>query len=172
MSNLLKPSEILNRKFIQPLLEVSAEEEITTVRRLGFKISDLNLLLAENIISELTDLTEICRIPNTTSWLLGLINLRGNLVPIFDLVTLLDLEQNSEHKMLLILGNGNTAAGVIIDGLPAHQILDIKNKLKSLPALPSLISQHIPSGYRKDKEFWFNFDYFDFFLSLSPKVAL
>ncbi len=169
----LRPSEALSRVFIHPDAGKKTIEQETVIRRLGFLVGDIGLLIAEKTISELTDYGSICTIPNTASWFSGLINLRGNLVPVFDLKVLLGLEQGEEKKrMLLILGQGDMAAAVPIDELPAHQFLNIEDKLNNLPALPAMIKPYIPSGYEHNGEIWFNFHHDAFFQSLGNRIAL
>ncbi len=169
----LNPTEALGRRFIYPDADKQEKiEEEIVVRRLSFKVGDIGLLIAENTISELTDMSSICSIPNTANWLLGLTNLRGNLVPIFELKMLLGLNIEQEKKrMLLVLGQGEAAAGIPIDELPAQQTFRMDDKLNSLPALPSVIKDYIPSGYEQNNTLWFNFDHEAFFQSLAAKVV-
>jgi chemotaxis signal transduction protein len=176
---LLRPSEALGRPFIDPALgddavvaAPSAEKSI--IRRLGFRVGEIGLLIAPNTVSELTDPLPICPIPNTAGWLMGLVNLRGNLVPVFDMAMLLGMEKDPEkrNQMMLILGQGEAAAGIMIDDLPAHQVLTPDDKLNSLPALPGVIKPYIPSGYEKNGEIWFNFDHQAFFDALGNRIAL
>ncbi len=176
---LVPPSEALNRQFIDPTQDedeknlAASEGQESVIRRLGFRIGEIGLLIAPNTFSELTDPLPICPVPNTTAWLLGLVNLRGNLLPVFDMSALLSMEKDEDKKpILLILGQGEAAAGILIDELPVHQVLTKDDKLNSLPALPSTIRPFVPSGYEKNGEIWFNFDHEGFFESLATKVAL
>jgi twitching motility protein PilI len=169
------PSEALNR----PLTRKADDNVQTTfsdqtiTRRLGFKMGNLGLLIAQQATSELTDISQNCPIPFTASWLLGLINLRGNLIPVFDLHKLLQLQRPEQKKpMLLILGQGETAGAIVIEDLPIHLSFTDSDKLKSLPPLPAMIKSYASSGYEKNGQLWFNFDHKGFFESLATKVAL
>lgn len=168
----INPTDALKRRFIYPDAGEEEKEEEVLVRRLGFKVGELGLLIAENTISELTDATSICDIPNTANWLLGLTNLRGNLVPIFELKILLGFPLEQEKKrMLLVLEQGEEAVGIPIDALPSQQTFRTDDKLNSLPALPNIIKDYIPSGYEQSGMIWFNFDHKAFFQSLSARIA-
>ncbi|MCP4699996.1 MAG: hypothetical protein GY862_24565 [Gammaproteobacteria bacterium] len=172
----VQPSEALNRRFFELRAGDSLdedEEELQIIRRLGFRVGDMGLLIAAETISELTEIMAVCAIPNTAPWLLGLVNLRGNLVPVFEMAMILNIEANStEKRMLLILGEGDAAAGILIDGLPAHQSLTSADEMESLPALPGVIKPYIPSAYEQEGTIWFNFDHLGFFQSLAVRVAL
>ncbi|MEM7019204.1 MAG: chemotaxis protein CheW [Pseudomonadota bacterium] len=172
---LLRPSEALNRRFFRAETQSEDDEQQSggVTRRLGFRLGGLGFLLDEHAISELADFGNICAVPNTASWLLGLINLRGNLVPVFDIVRALDLPTPNEKKrMLLILGQGEEAAGLLIDELPAHQFFSQEEKLESLPAMPDAIKSYILSAYQKEDALWFDFDHSGYLASLTSKVAV
>lgn len=174
----LTPSQALNRPFKRQA-ETRTDEEGLTTRRLGFHIGNLGFLIAQQTTSELSELLPICPIPFTATWLLGLINLRGNLVPVFDLHDLLKLEKVTVKKqMLLILGEGSDAGAIVIDDLPIPLTFAESEKLLSLSSSKELKTACVTSGYEKkdnkDKEgkLWFNFDHQSFFKSLMSKVAL
>ena len=170
----LRPSEALSRRFYHPSMDEqdSDIDEIPVIRRLGFRVGEVGLLIGESVTSELTDVLQMCAIPNTASWMLGIANLRGNLFPVFEMAVLLGMEHNPKVKqMLLILGQGSSAAGIIIDGLPAQQILAETDKLENLPALPQVIRPYVSSAYEKAGEMWFSFEHEGFFQSLGERVA-
>lgn len=172
----LKPSEALNRPINRNADDAAylvALAQPASVRRLGFHLGNIGLLIAPRATSELTDLIKVCPIPNTAAWLLGIFNLRGNLVPVFDVNMLLQLEVGTTKKrMLLILGQGDAAGALVIEGLPVHVTLSEGDKLKSLPPLPEAIRPFATSGYEKNGEMWFNFDHIGFFNFLATKVAI
>ena len=170
----MKPSQALNRPLIYHIGDNSntyEEEEIT--RRLGFRIGNLGLLIAQRAVSELSDIPQICSLPFTSSWLLGLINLRGNLVPVFDLFNLLQFQIDKKKKQkLLILDQGESAGGIIIHELPEHLSFSVNDSLSSLPPLPDIIQPYTTSGYEKNNQLWFNFEHIAFFKSLATKLKM
>lgn len=172
----LTPSEALNRPFDANLDDEFVDDEwleLEATRQLGFHVGNIGLLISPNITSELTEVKTVCSIPNTAPWFLGLINLRGNLVPVFDLNMLLQLEDDTEKKrMLLILGEGNTAGAIMINGLPLHITLSVADKLDVLPPLPEALKPYTLVAFDRNGEVWFTFDHLGFFQSLATKVAL
>lgn len=172
----LTPSEALNRPFDTNLDDEFVDDEwleLEATRQLGFHVGNIGLLISPNITSELTEVKTVCPIPNTASWFLGLINLRGNLVPVFDLNMLLQLEDDTEKKrMLLILGEGDAAGAIMINGLPLHITLSVADKLDTLPPLPETLKPYTPVAFDRNGEVWFTFDHLGFFQSLATKIAL
>jgi chemotaxis signal transduction protein len=169
----LIPSDALNRPLNRQSDPLARNmQQVETMRRLGFRVGNIGLLIGEHAISELTELKQTCAIPNTASWLLGLINLRGNLVPVFDLNMLLSFERKQQKKrMLLILGSGDHAGAILLDDLPIHLIFVPEDKLENLPPLPSALKPFTHLGYEKNGEVWFSFDHHGFFESLSHRIA-
>ncbi len=173
----LSPSHALNRPIIHKTTSSAfAFDEGTEIsRRLGFYIGHFGFLIAQQITSELSDILPICPIPFTTTWLLGLINLRGNFVPVFDLHQLLSVpkKENVKKQMLLVLGHGDSAGAIVIDDLPIPLTFSNNDELNTLPPLPGIITPYVTKGYDKnDGQLWFNFDHHGFFESLATKVAL
>ena len=116
---LLRPSEALNR-FVpaEQLGSVWAEQE-TEQTRYGFYTGNVGLIADLDKGSEVITEFKLCAIPNTPPWFSGVINLRGNLVPVFDLAILFEAETGaSKKKYLIVIGKGDQAAGVLVDKLP------------------------------------------------------
>ena len=105
-------------------------------------------------------------LPNTPVWLLGLINLRGNLTPIFDIKDFLQLENQdtSEKRRLLILDQAEKAVGILIDGLP-HTAMT-QHVLTRLPPLPAVLEPYVAKAYAQDAMIWLEFDHQGFFQTL------
>ena len=74
---------------------------------IGFDVANIKFLVPHAHVSEISEMLPIFRIPNTGRWLLGLVNLHGNLVPVFDLASLVGGACGTKSKtMLLVLGRG------------------------------------------------------------------
>jgi len=151
----------------------SAEEEPRPVRvprtrsiRYGFKVGSMRLLIPADKVSEVTDTSPICALPTSEDWLLGMINLRGNLVPIFDLHRLFGEEQHSDVKSrLLTIDRGAGAVGMRIDGTP--QAVDTLNRAERPPSLPKILEDVCEYAYIDCDSIWLEFDAETFFSSVS-----
>jgi twitching motility protein PilI len=167
---MLYPSQALNRSFVHKT-DTSLETE-TVSRRLGFVIGNLGFLIAKKSMSELSEVLSICPIPFTADWFLGLINLRGNLIPVFDLYKLLQFESKKVKKpMLIILGEGETAAAIVIHHLPIHLSFLETDKLTHLPPLPVIMQPYMNNGYDQNGQLWLQFDHLGFFQYLASKLT-
>lgn len=101
--------------------EAAAAQQI----RQGVRIGSLRLMMGYADGSELTELPATYRLPHAPDWLLGMANLHGRLVPVFDLARHFGFERPVPAKpMLLVLGHGADATGILIDGLPERLRFD------------------------------------------------
>jgi len=159
------PSAALDR-FDPPADMVLAAAVEKEVGRYGFKIGPLGLLIQTGCGSEVMQMPTIWTLPGAPPWLLGLINLRGNLVPIYELRQVLSMDKRkSEIKQLvLIFDQGDKAAGIVIEEFPKP--LSGLKILPNLPQLPTSLSGHVHSGYVKDETIWLEFDHASFFAEL------
>jgi len=126
---LLAPLEALTRGFQLP--DIDDADDATPLApvadvalRQGVRIGALTLTIRYEDGSHLTDVPPTRRLPNAPHWFLGMANLDGALIPVFDLAGVLgadddDAPARTDAKpMLLVLALGDDAAGIVIDGLP------------------------------------------------------
>lgn len=114
-------------------------------QREGFFLGHLGLMIRYEDGSELSDVPATYRLPNAPEWFIGVANLHGLLVPVFDLANYLGIRHQAGVKpMLLVLGHGNDAAGVVIDGLPLRLRFKFSDRAEGAPvpaALEGCVSQ-------------------------------
>lgn len=95
-------------------------------------------------ISEVIRQPRLTRIPNATTELQGLINLRGILVPVLDLAVLLGLPGSTGPAVVICLQQGRQVVG-----LGASKVLGLRNMtaglLRDIPA-PGLACAHVWCG--------------------------
>ncbi len=165
----IPPSEALNR-FEPPDGFVPVALETDSKRlRYGFRRGGLSLLVREGIGSEVVPLMPLATIPNGPTWLSGIINLRGNLVPVCDIRQVLgqDSETADEKTMILVLDKGDRTAGFLIDGYPIA--LTGLHAVTQAPALPDALAQHVPAVFSTEKDVWLEFDHEGFLENSNTK---
>ncbi len=139
-------------------------------RRYGFHVGSLGLLIAQGVGSEAIPLPAVAPIPNSPPWLRGMINLRGALVPAFDLALVLGLSSNEyrEQPVVLVFDKGPKAVGVVTDGYP-KQLLGL-SRMAQLPELPTALKGYVAAAHTHDGDLWLEFDHEGFFLSLNRRT--
>lgn len=145
--------------------------------RYGFRAVGFSFLIQEKLTSEVIPPMPFAAIPNTPYWLVGMINLHGNLVPVCDFVRVIGHGNNqvtnttninntnnnmteSTKRMILILGKGDRAAGFLIDGYPCA-VVNAK-RTNTIPDMPTWMANCIASTFISNNEVWLEFDYENF----------
>lgn len=162
--DLLSPSAALNsfkpRKGLILSLKSGEQKRV----RYGFRVDSLGFLIDKNTVSEIVEQATIYPVPHAPPWLAGLINLRGNLVTVFDFKLCLGLRNPYEKHYLLVLDKGDDAVCLKIDKLP--QLVGDVKKLAHLPPLPPALQGCVSEAYSHDKILWVEFNQRVFFQSL------
>ena len=143
-----------------------AQEEI----RYGFKVADVGFLVGRRTLCEVIPPPLVARIPHTPDWLSGVTNLRGSLVPVFDMRPLLKLPSLAlSDAVVIVLDRGDHAAAVLVDRRP--QALTALSALSQLPPLPEVLGNHVSNGFVAQGATWLELDHRAFFASLRQRMA-
>jgi len=160
---MLKPTEALQRGFelesrmdgatTAPTLPAQNAQQGLQLRE-GFRIGYLGLMIRYEKGSELIDLPQVFALPNAPGWFSGIANLHGTLIPVFDLARYLDVEHLPAAKpMLLVLGHGIEAAGVVIDGMPVRLRFDAADRAEGAP-IPMALDGCVTDTYWAGEQTW------------------
>lgn len=168
-TGLVKPVEALSAvdfsDYSQGLLQtyqegdqdVSVSSQVINARQ-GFTVGGIGLMIGYADASELIDMPAIYHVPNVPSWFVGIINLHGVVIPVFDLADYVGVEKSkARQQKLLILGQRNEAVAVIIDGLPKRLRWSADQQVEQSSA-PKKLSAHITAACLIDENLWFDVD--------------
>ena len=127
--------------------------------RQAFRIGQMRLLAPFDKASELVEMPNVYPLPRMPANLLGLVNLHGRIVPLFDLATLFETQHlPREKRMVLVIGHGSDAAGIVIDGLPRRMAFLPESQIVP-PALPAAATGAVLATFVAGKDAWFEFDF-------------
>ncbi len=135
------------------------EEDPNNIVRQAFRIGRMRLLAPFAASSELVEMPDVFPLPRMPANLLGLVNLHGRILPLFDLAALFETEHlPREKRMVLVFGHGNDAASVLIDGLPRRMVFKPDSKIAP-PALPAGAADAVIGTWVQGTDAWYEFDY-------------
>lgn len=100
--------------------EAGAPEEIEASglwRGIGFRLGERRFLSSIGEIAELLVMPILTMVPGTRSWVLGIANVRGNLVPVMDLNQFLYARktQLTNRSRVLLVHQPGAALGLLVD---------------------------------------------------------
>jgi chemotaxis signal transduction protein len=141
--------------------------------RQGFCIGSLRLMVRYVDGSELTDMPATHRLPNAPHWLLGMANLHGMLIPVLDPARWFGVERDAAAKsMLLVLGHGADAAGIVIDGLPQRLKYDAAITAADNDCVPDALHPFVTATQWVDSQLWLDLDVQALLGALEQAVAV
>jgi chemotaxis signal transduction protein len=136
-----------------------AVENPNDIVRQAFRIGHMRLLAPFATASELVEMPNVYPLPRMPANLLGLVNLHGRIVPLFDLAPLFETQHlPREKRMVLVIGHGDAAAGIVIDGLPRRMVFQPENEILT-PALSGAAQAAAVTTYVQGSDAWFEFNY-------------
>ncbi len=149
------------------------ESTIQEPGRHAFRVGALNLLVPQGTLCEVMDLPVLARVPNTAPWLAGLANLRGGVVPVFDLAHACGLgATGGARAKLLVIDEGEAAAGVMIDGLPVLARFTPEERVACPQELPAHLRDCATDCFARDGDRWIEFAHKRLFGALAEEVAI
>lgn len=90
----------------------------------GITIGDYHFLLETSIYCEVIDYKEPAKLPNTPNHFLGLCNLRGNLIPVYQFPDFQANNKKNNKRYIFIIDKKEKCAAIALSGLP--QRCDLK----------------------------------------------
>ena len=133
----------------------------------GIQIAGIGFLVSPSIYCEVLDKIHINALPNVNPLLSGVLNLRGNLVPVFDLQTVLKTDMSEIKKRRIIsIDRGEKAVALWIDGFPEIIDKSCLQPLQQLPVVPRLLQRFVTRGYLKDDQLWLEVKFDDLFKTI------
>ena len=128
----------------------------------AFRIGEDRLIAAMSEVKEILELPNFTTVPGVKSWVVGVANVRGSLLPIMDLKGFLlgeDIKQRRKGKVIVIDYKGfNT--GLIVEEVYGMKHFMANNEVTDLPHVHHAIAPYVNRAFVLDNVFWpvFNFE--------------
>jgi twitching motility protein PilI len=135
------------------------EEDPNNIVRQAFRLGQMRLLAPFDASSELVEMPDVYPLPRMPANLLGLVNLHGRILPLFDLAALFETAHAPrEKRMVLVIGHGNDGAGIVIDGLPRRMVFKPDSRIQP-PSLPAAAAAAVVDAFVQGPDTWYEFNY-------------
>lgn len=113
-------------------MEIKEKEEVIQQQYLTFFLAEEEYAINIQRVKEIIEYTTVTKVPKVPEWIRGVINLRGNVVPVVDLAVRFGLEERPVTKTTCIVvveveqDSERTVMGVIADAV--NQVIDLAPK--------------------------------------------
>ena len=122
----------------------------------GFRIGDSKLIASMSDIKEILDLPEFTLVPGVKSWIVGVANVRGSLLPIMDLKGYLlgeEIRNRSKGRVIVIDYKGfNT--GLVVEEVYGMRHFREGELSEDIPDVPEQITPFVERAFKSEDEHW------------------
>lgn len=122
--------------------DVIVEDEIQKEQYMTFKCSDEIYGISIKYVNEIIGLSQITKVPETQDYLIGLINLRGKIIPVIDVRIRFGKEplEYNDRTCVIVIDVKSTVIGLIVDAIDEVAAF-AENEITPLPSVSDLAMQ-------------------------------
>ncbi|HHJ35807.1 MAG TPA: chemotaxis protein CheW [Gammaproteobacteria bacterium] len=122
----------------------------------GFRIGNSKLIAAMSDVKEILDLPQFTVVPGVKSWIVGVANVRGSLLPIMDMKGYLlgeDIKQRHKGRVIVIDYKG-FHTGLIVEEIYGMRHFRESDETSDIPEVHEDILPFIQRAFKQDNEHW------------------
>ena len=139
----------------------------------GFELSSLGILLEPQLRCEVVNGLHICPLPCTAPWLIGMSQLRGRVLPVFDLEELFfgtAINRNLSFPTLVIEAQSKSLA-MALPSLPRRMKFTEQQVMESQSGVPEIAKPFCRRVFYQDR-LWADIDYDSLFLHMRERLII
>ena len=128
----------------------------------GFRVAGNDYLVNLKEVAEILSIPQHTRVPGAKSWVRGLANIRGTLIPIMDLHGFLGRKApgNLRRQRLLVVNYSGVHCGVIVDEVLGLNHYEDENWVKDVEIADEAMKPYLSGGFYTDDKLWNVFSLF------------
>ncbi len=146
----LSPFEVLLDYEQRSLAHVAGVPELIDApgswRGIAFRLGSRNLVSSIEEVQEILAFPALTTVPGTQIWLLGVANVRGNLVPVVDLRCFIEGERapHKERSRVLLVRQAGSSVGVVVDEILGQRAFNDGNLIDDMTEEDERYEKFIP----------------------------
>lgn len=152
--NKLVEIEKRSRQFASDLPQQVAAK--TMWSGVGFSLAGNNYVVPMREVAEILHVPRFTQVPGVQSWVKGVANVRGRLMPVLDLMAFLNRVSDYplKRRRLLAIERDELYSGLIVDAVLGMQHFSVDSFVKELPGSFQMTRPYLKGGYERDGEVW------------------
>ena len=133
--------------------EVGQQEEWVGV---GFRVAKTRLVAARQEVREVLTWPGVTPLPGSKPWMLGLANVRGQLLPVTDLAAFFGGEATpiGRTTRILMVNHADIPAGLLVDEVRGFRRFIAAEKAEVLPETLPGMTPFLAGAYGNEEEIW------------------
>lgn len=130
-------------------------EAVVYWRGVGFMLAGQQFAADMGDVAEILQPPRLTKVPGVRSWVLGVANVRGRLVPVMDLAGLLGLPSraNWRSRRVLVVEQDDHLTGLLVDAVLGMQQFDVERRM-DVSKLDPALNKFAPYGFERDGREW------------------
>ena len=126
----------------------------------GFRLGNVHLLSKLEEVDEILVSPEMTRIPSASSWVKGIANIRGMLLPILDLRDFIDGKaiQVDRKTRIILIKKGELVSGLMVDEVFGMRHFFEEERTQDTPDVSDNLKKYLQGAFRKGNIHWGIFD--------------
>ncbi len=108
-----------NQESTMDFEDFDAEEDSMKGRYLAFRLADEDYGIEIQYVTEIIGIQKISSVPETPDYIKGIINLRGQVIPVMDVRTRFRMPflEYSERTCVIVININENAVGIVVDAV-------------------------------------------------------
>lgn len=122
----------------------------------GFRLGNINLLSKLEEVDEILISPEMTRVPSALSWVRGIANIRGMLLPIMDLRDFIDGDaiQAGRKTRIILIKKGELVSGLMVDEVFGMRHFFEEERTQNVPEVSDNLKKYLQGAFRKGNMHW------------------
>lgn len=143
-----------SRQFAQGLPEQEQARSIWS--GVGFTLNQRRYVAPMDEVSEILTVPRYTQVPGVKSWVKGIANVRGRLMPVMDLMAFLEnpSQLQLKRRRLMALERGELYSGLVVDEVLGMQHIAKDQYTQEVPAEYADTLPYLKGGFNTDKGYW------------------
>ncbi len=128
---------------------------------IGFRIGDITLVAPLTQVNEILHYPKLTLVPGTLSWVKGLANIRGTLLPVMDLRGYLGQSAVTPdaHSRIMVIQQENLSAGLLVDEVLGLKHFDPQQEaITRVKKLNEAVRPYIQGAFLQSDQTWYVFN--------------
>lgn len=123
---------------------------------IGFRLGRLNLVAPLAEVAEILTPPGLSQVPCTRAWVCGIANVRGNLMPVVDLLGYLyDRPAVANRRSrVLVVNHRDVCTGLVVDAVLGLRHFREEQRCRELPGDDPRVQEYMTHGFREEAGHW------------------
>jgi len=131
------------------------KEQVASWSGVVFKLHGERYIAPLTEVAEILDIPKMSKVPGAKSWVRGIANVRGTLLPIMDLQGFLYNRLNrNRSQRLLVIQQGDFLSSIVVDDVIGLQHFEDFERSQDLPEIDAEVEPYIDDGFSRGDQVW------------------